>query len=87
MATTSKRETISAMQRTSKRLRMGSSSSSESHFSVSPPSARRFHVPTSRFRSSCFAGIVASSAARRARSRSASGGGRGSSTLGVAAKS
>ena len=30
---------------------------SERHFSVRPPSARRFQVPTRRLRSSCFAGI------------------------------
>ena len=84
MATTSKRDTISARQRTSKRSRMGSSSSSERHLSVRPPSARRFQVPTSRLRSTCFAGIAASSAARSPRNRSASCAGSGSVTLGVA---
>jgi hypothetical protein len=83
----SKRETISAMQRTSKTSRRGSSPFSERHLSVTSLSALTFQVATSRFRSSCFAGMAASSADRSAKNRSASSGGRGSLTLGVARQS
>ena len=45
--------------------------------------ARRFHVPTSRLRSSCLAGMAVSSAARSWRNVAASGSGSRSVTAGV----
>lgn len=62
IATTSKREMTSAMQRRSKRSRRGESSCSERHFSVTRPKARRFQVATRRLRSRCRGGIVSSRA-------------------------
>jgi hypothetical protein len=58
IATTSNRETISAMHRRSKRSRRGESSDSERHFSVTRPKARRFQVATRRLRSRCRGGIA-----------------------------
>ena len=60
MAMTSKREAISAMQRTAWKSRFGESPSDERHFEVRPPKARMFHVATSRLSSRRLGGMVSS---------------------------
>ena len=83
IATTSKRETMSAMQRKSKRSRLGESSWPERHFSVTRPKARRLQVATRRLRSRCLGGIVPFSAAMSRPKTSARSCGSGSVISGV----
>lgn len=63
------------MARRSARLRFGLSSSPVSHFSVTSPNARMFHVAMTRLWSTRFAGTASSSASLSTRNSSATPGG------------